>query len=383
METILLLGGRAPATLELARGFYRAGHRVVVADSVPLTLTGASRTVTNVDTLPSPAQALEAFAQALDAIIKREGITFLLPTCEEIFHVARICDQLPSICRVFVPPLTDLHHVHHKGYFVEMALGYGLDVPETYTIENPTGLHPFLENSREWVFKPAYSRFAGKTLVCPSHQKVLNAVHPTRTQPWVVQQFIPGRQICTYSIAQNGRLTAHCAYPTEWTAGQGATVAFRSIDHPTSRAWVEQFAAKSQWTGQIAFDFIEQAEGSVLAIECNPRATSGVHLLASHPHFVRAYLDADISCVTPAPHTGAMVGGGMLFYGFPTVRNRKQWQAWRNTFSNSRDVVWRGDDPKPWLWQWLALGMFVGRAMRLGISPLEATTWDIEWNGEM
>jgi hypothetical protein len=382
METILLLGGRAPATLEVARGFYQAGHRVVVAESAPVSLTAASRAVAHGYTLPPPAQNLQGFGEALKAVIQQENVTFLLPTCEEIFHVARVRERLPETCRVFAPPLEELHAVHHKGLFVETARGYGLAVPETWVVTTTAEIEPFLATSVEWVFKPAYSRFAAKTLIRPKREAVVKTVRPSLHHPWVVQKYTEGQQICTYSVAQAGRLTAHCAYPTEWTAGQGATVAFRSIEHPASRAWVEAFVAASGWTGQIAFDFIEQTDGSVVAIECNPRATSGVHLIASHPHWIQAYLEADPPCIVPAPGFGAMVGGGMLFYGLSGVRTRAQWQAWLHTLKHSRDAVWRRDDPKPWLWQWLALGAFVGRAVRLGMSPLEATTWDIEWNGE-
>lgn len=33
-----------------------------------------------------------------------------------------------------------------------------------------------------------------------------------------------------------------------------------------------------RFTGQIAFDFIEESDGTIRAIECNPRATSGITL---------------------------------------------------------------------------------------------------------
>ncbi len=383
MQTILLLGGRAPATLELVRGFYQAGWRVVVAESAPVTLTAASRAVAKAYPLPPPAQQLQGFGRALSAVIQQENADFLLPTCEEIFHVARVRHRIPPTCRLFAPSLTELHEVHHKATFVEMARRFGLAVPDTWVVDSPSGVAPFLESGGDWVFKPAYSRFASKTLIRPSRRQVEAWVKPTAQYPWVVQARISGRQICTYSVAHAGRLTAHCAYPTEWTAGQGATVAFRSIEHPASRRWVEAFVAASGWTGQIAFDFIEPPVGPMMAIECNPRATSGVHLLASQPQWIRAYLEADTACVTPAPRYGAMIAGGMLFYGLPSVRTRSQWQRWFDTMKQSRDAVWRRDDPKPWFRQWLALGAFILRGARLGISPLAATTWDIEWNGEM
>ena len=46
-----------------------------------------------------------------------------------------------------------------------------------------------------------------------------------------------------------------------------------------------------------------------------------------------------------------------------------------------RDVIFRWRDPLPALWQWLALGYFFFVGARRGLSPLAASTDDIEWNG--
>ncbi len=382
MHSILLLGGRAPATLELARLFQRAGHRVVTAESVPVPLTAMSRAVARHYHVPAPAFALQDFAAALTAIINAEAITFLVATCEEIFHVARIRHMLPANCKVFVPPLPQLHTLHHKGLFIAQARGYGLAVPDTVMVTSDDGLAALYSKLDALVLKPVYSRFAGRTLIRPTVAQVQQQVRPTPDQPWVAQQYLHGQQWCTYSIAHEGTLTAHVTYPAEYTAGQGAAVAFRSVEHSTVRTWVETFVAAEKFTGQLAFDFIESATGEVYAIECNPRTTSGVHLLATHPQFVRAFFDPTTICITPAPNARAMLGAAMLLYGSPKSFSPVAWRRWWDTVRASRDAVWRGDDPTPMVGQFLGLGVFLARAVRRGISPLAATTWDIEWNGE-
>jgi glutathione synthase/RimK-type ligase-like ATP-grasp enzyme len=381
-ETILLLGGRAPVALELARVLHHAGHRVIGAESMPVSFTAWSRTVARHYPLPPPAQEIEAFGAALAALIRAENITFVLPTCEEIFHVARVRHLLPPDCTYFLPSLESLREVHHKGLFAAQAARYGLAVPETHLLTAPQDLAPFMAESAAWVFKPAYSRFAAYTLIRPTPQKVTAQVHPTPQHPWVAQRFVAGRQICTYSVAQAGRLTAHSAYPTDWTAGQGATIAYRAIEHPASHAWVEAFVAAAQWTGQIAFDFIEQADGTVTVLECNPRATSGVHLLASHPHFARTFFDPTMSCATPAPNANGMMTLAMLLYGTGEAHQTGRWGAWWQALRTYRDVLWRHDDPRPWAAQVAIALLTWGRSLQLGSTLIQATTQDIEWNGD-
>ena len=73
------------------------------------------------------------------------------------------------------------------------------------------------------------------------------------------------------------------------------------MEHAAARAWVETFVAREGYTGQIAFDFIETEAGVMYALECNPRATSGVHLLAAHPEFAAAFFTPPPTLSVAAP----------------------------------------------------------------------------------
>jgi predicted ATP-grasp superfamily ATP-dependent carboligase len=382
VTNILLTGGRAPATLELARIFYSAGHQVFLAESVSNSLTANSRAVAASFLVPPPRQKTKDFICALIDIICQNNIDMLIPTCEEAFHIARGHAELSEHCTVFVEPLERLRPLHNKWMFFQLASELRLPIPETNLLENLDDLHAAFSRWPRLVLKPIYSRFAARTLLCPSRSQAEDALRASPGTAWVAQEYLPGRQVCTYSVAHQGHLTAHCAYPSDFTAGLGSTILFRAIDHPAALDWVRRFVAERQFTGQISFDFIENDKGEIFALECNPRATSGVHLFASSTDFPAAFLNPNGPCLFPAPSGSSMLLTAMLVYGLPAALQKRRLKSWLAAFTHSRDVIFSRHDPAPSLLQLRSLLYFVMLGSRHKISPLEASTFDIEWNGE-
>lgn len=382
MPNILLTGGRAPATLEFARIFRNAGHTVFLAESVSGSLTANSRSVAASFLVPPPRQQPKDFICALIDIICQNKIDLLIPTCEEAFHVAREHAELSAHCTVFVEPLERLRPLHNKWTFIQLASEMGLPVPETCLVESVDDLPTVFSRWPGLVLKPIYSRFAARTLLCPSFSQTETALRASLGTAWVAQEYLPGRQICTYSVAHQGRLTAHCAYPSDFTAGLGSTILFRAIDHPPALEWVRRFVAARQFTGQISFDFNENDKGEVFALECNPRATSGVHLFVGSADFSSTFFDPYKPCLFPSPGGSSMLLTAMLVYGLPAALRNRRFKSWLAAFTRSRDVIFSLSDPAPALLQLRSLLYFVMLGRRHKISPLEASTFDIEWNGE-
>ena len=375
MSNILLTGGRAPATLELARAFHRAGHTVFMAESLRGHLSEPSNAIAKNFLVPPPRQQTKNFLAALEKIVCENKIDLVIPTCEEVFYVAMGRNRFPA----FVEPLEKLRQLHNKWDFIHLARGLGLPVPETMLIETEASLMSVFERWPRLVLKPVYSRFASNTLICPTPEQARSAV--TFDSRWVAQEFIEGTQICTYSVCHNGRVAAHTAYRSEFTAGQGATILFRHVNHVATFDWVTKLVSAISFTGQIAFDFIETAEGKIFAIECNPRAISGVHLLASDPRFPETFFNADAPCLIPPDDFSVQLWMGMLVYGLPASLKKRQLKKWWDAFTSSRDVIFRRDDPLPALLQFRSIFHYLRLARREKISPLEASTFDIEWNG--
>jgi len=364
LKRILLTGGRAPATLELARLFHAQGHAVFSAESLATNLLTSSRSVVGRYRLPSPRFQPDQYAQALVDLIQQARIDLLIPTCEEIFWIARNLEKLSHYCQVFTEPLPRLQPLHNKFTFIQLAQQYHLHVPETSLESVPP---PF-------ILKPIYSRFATQTILHPK----ANVLPPPN---YIAQRFLSGRQLCTYSVARNGRLLAHTCYPAHFTAGRGATIYFEHIAHAAALQWVQTFVERYAFSGQIAFDFIETDSG-LYALECNPRATSGIHLLASNPNFANAFWDDPTDLIEPMAGATAQLSLAMLVYALPTALASRSVSRWLIAFGSARDVLLRWNDPLPALWQLFSLATFFWWAAKYHLSPIAASTFDIEWNGD-
>ncbi len=380
--TVLLTGGRAPVTLEYARLFSSAGHRVLVADSIAVHPCDGSRYVDASFHIPSPNEDLAAFRDALVRIVSEHGVSLLLPTCEESFHVARVRDAFPPGCRVFVDSIERLEPLHRKDSFVDMVAATGARMPRTRLATTREQLREAIESREPVVLKPVFSRFASRTLIRPKDPTCVDAISVSERYPWVIQEYLGHEQLCSFGVAIDGELRAHSCYATQYSAGQGATIYFRQVPNAAVREWVAEFVRMRRFTGQIAFDFIRTEAGEYVPIECNPRATSGLHLFAPGDGLEGVFFGESSGILEPDPSRAAMIGFAMCAYGLPKALGEGRVRAWWTDVRAARDVTFDWKDLGPFFLQFLLLGVLVFRALRHRTSLLEASTVDIEWNGE-
>lgn len=386
-RNILITGGRAPVALELARLFKAAGHRVYAAESAAYHLCRVSSAVTASFRVPSPRHQPQAYIQRLAALAAELAIDLLVPTCEEIFYIAAGLDQFTG-CRVLAPERSVLACLHHKGEFIAMARSFGLAVPDTELLSNASEWQHAVEraaaNGGQRVYKPAYSRFASRVIMPGKPAPPPAGI--SAAAPWVSQQYIRGTALCTYSIAHEGTVVAHAAYDSRYRTGRsGASVYFEPLEHPAALDWVRRFAAASGFSGQISFDFIEADNDTLYPIECNPRATSGIHLFSPEDGLTEALLNPGPlvqsgTIIVPRSSRTAMLAIPML--GCVLKPGPGGLRSWRKAIAGATDAVFRRDDLRPVLEQFRVVYAAVRTARRHRISLTEALTEDIEWNGE-
>ncbi|MEO1641291.1 MAG: ATP-grasp domain-containing protein [Pseudomonadota bacterium] len=370
MTCILITGARAPAALHLARLMHDAGYQVVMSDSVRWPVSAVSRCVNGYTRVPVANGDPDAYANAINAVVRRHDVSRIIPTCEEVFALARMQDAGRLICPVFAPNLVLLTQVHSKIGFVELAQQIGLAVPDTTQLTTAEDVAAFTGDPRAHVFKPVWSRFATSVQIKPKRPDFT----PTPEAPWVAQRFIAGSEVCVYGIAQMGRLLGWAAYTPVYRAGQGASIAFQPIRASRIGEYMARFVAATDWTGQIALDLILQDDGTPVGIECNPRATSGIHLFRDPKGFTGAIMDG--AEVTPDVTGLQAVKLALAAYG-PWSRPVQLW----NDMRCAQDVMGWPDDPRPMRRQLLSTLEFTGIALRHRIGLTAATTHDIAWNG--
>jgi hypothetical protein len=384
-KTFLLTGARAPVTLDLARALKRAGHRVIGAESLSHALSRRSNAFSAFYSVPAPNDGPDAFRKAVGKIIEDEGVEVLVPTCEEVFHLAPMRGASTDRLTLWVDDPAKLGRLHSKVEFNTCALSAGLPVPFTFRATSPKELGSALDGigGDRVVLKPEYSRFATRTLILDRDQ-ARNIIPSISTgAAWCVQEFLPGKEYCSYSLAKDGRLLAHLTYSHEFKAGKGAGICFEAVSHPAIEDWVKRFVEATGYTGQIAFDFIEDDSGTVRALECNPRATSGLHLFAQNPEFIDLLAGGEGSGRILAPESGesAQLRLAMLVYGLPSIDSWHRLTLWGSIFSGARETVFDSRDPIPFFDQFISFFALIRAGLRGRVTPLEASTRDIEWNG--
>ncbi|KAF3887518.1 MULTISPECIES: ATP-grasp domain-containing protein [Nostocales] len=381
---ILLTGGRAPVTLDLARLLSVAGYKVFVADSIKHHLCTASRAVIKNFLVPPPRLDPKGYIDALLKIIQQEKIGFLIPTCEEIFYISNQISQLTPYCQVFSEQLEKLNRLHNKWQFINRVQQLGLTAPQTWIVNSHKDLLDILDLPipNNIVLKPVYSRFASHVHILSKPVSKIPSLEINSNKAWVAQEFISGKHYCTYSIAHQGKVVAHAVYPTLFTAGKGSCIYFESIEHGRLLEWVKTFVEAEEFTGQIAFDFIEADDGTLYPLECNPRAISAIHLFEASDGLERAFFNNTNIIIQPKVGQRSAIAMAMIVYGLPSAIRSGSLGRWLEIFMRTKDVVFRLSDPLPFFHLWIVLFQFIHMSRRSGLTLQQASTQDIEWDGE-
>jgi len=152
------------------------------------------------------------------------------------------------------------------------------------------------------------------------------------------------------------------------------------------RRFVENFARKLDFTGQLSFDWIQHADGRVSVLECNPRATSGCHLFTLDdllPDALNGTLgDAPATPIEPSSDAPKMVSAVMLSAGLVDALRRGELRRWAHDYRRASDVIGTPGDRGPLAGAIRDLASYARLALAQRCNMREAATQDIEWDGQ-
>jgi predicted ATP-grasp superfamily ATP-dependent carboligase len=365
-RTVLLTLGRLPKALDLARGFHAQGWRVIVAEPFRWHLTGASRRVAKRYTVTAPAVDRARYLQEMRDIIVQEGVTLVVPVSEEIMHASFLRDTLPEGVRLYAMPSDVLLALHNKRSFVDRCDAYGVSAPRTALLSEPGALA--ITQASDFVAKPVFS---------------CSVQDAAGDEPTVVQSWVKGALLSTFSVAHEGALRTTVVYRGAVMSGSVA-VCFERVmpddpQHASALAWATQFVRAARFSGFISFDIVVDAAGQAHGIECNPRATSGLHFLqagdlaaavdqptSAAPIAYRSHrlMQQLYPCLTEVQKS--MFGGGKFRQNL-----ERMFQA--------RDVTWDARDPMPFLTMPMTASQIIVLSLRHNATFGEVATLDVGW----
>jgi len=383
---VLCTTSRMPFAVDEIRKLGEQGHQVYAADTFRTAPGSHSAEVYERVVVPAPRQETEAFIAAIAELAAREGIEILVPMFEEVFYLARHRDDLPSSMQLFCPPFDTLARVHDKASFLRMCGEIDVPVPETVVATSSEELRKAIAGFPRYFARAAYSRGGVELLTNtgPLAGTVsVDDITPTPDNPWVVQAFVEGKDLCSFSVAHNGRIATHCTYEHPRTIEHAGGIEFVSVDEPRTLALAQQVAEATNYTGQLSFDWLVQDDGSISIVECNPRPTDGVTLMANDV-FVEALLDPAAKPTMVPPGHKSEIKFAMLRDMFREPANLPQ--DLRELF-DAPDVYHGKHDVKPFLYEVLSYSHVF--AFRHHEHPrahkhtdlVAAQFFDVEWDG--
>jgi hypothetical protein len=349
-KTVLISGGKMTKALQLARSFHRAGHRVVLVETARYRFSGHrfSRCVDRFYIVPDSGDA--GYAEALLDIVQREGVDVFVPVSSPAasLHDAEAKALLLAHCEVIHVGVDMLRLLDNKYEFATTAGSLGLVVPDTHRIIDATEVAEFDFGradrvGRIYILKSiAYDPIRRLDLTPLPRQTAAETEAFARSlpisseNPWILQEFVVGQEYCTHGTVRNGNLQLYCC--CESSAFQ---INYEMVDKPEIEAWVRTFVGGLGLTGQVSLDFIEATDGTLYAIECNPRTHSAITMFYNQPDVAASYL-ADFDELNGGVATVVPTQAGKPTYWL-------YHELWRmvthpSTAAERAQVVWRGKD---------------------------------------
>lgn len=321
--------------------------------------------------VPSPRKQPRQFIYALARICDENGITLLLPVCEESFVISEFKQELQSRCKdlmIFADEARVVARLHNKYSFASYCKEIGIKIPVTSLLRSGQDLARELSRFRgEFVLKPVYSRSAARVLINPASRE-LAAVQPSDSEPWIIQERIRGKTSSSYGMAVDGKILAHSTYDinivigTNRRNGVGISLSFVPGNDPRPLQIAESILEPLGYTGQFGLDFIIGDRG-IYCLECNPRATGGIHLLEDRIDVLQAL--SGQSAVSPS--LGSAANHVLLLYSLVALTvslcNRYLIRAFFY-----RDVLFRLGDPMAFMVMNAIFLFHAFEAIRKGVS---------------
>ncbi len=387
-KRLLLTNGRSPITLYLARLLHSNGHDIYVTDTQKIHYCRFSNCVKKNLVVPAPRLHPDEYVDALVKIVQEEEIDMLIPNWEDVLPISKRKSLFPSSCKVFVTEFDLLRRVHHKGNFISLLRSLDFETQKTEPLYNRENLERV--DIPVFALKQGFSR-SSKYVYKVRKGGPYPPVSPSKEEEWVAQEWLSGRVFCTYTLCHEGKVFAHSTYPMEFVKDHNGTrhanigsycLCFNSVHHEKILKWVEEFTAKTNFTGQLAFDFIEIPNGKLYAIECNPRLTSGVTLFHTNDHLDAAFFGINPQLITPSSKIEKQLLLPMIFMGWQPAWICNKWSLYFKKLLIAKDIVFDIRDIKPFLFQSLIILKCLWSSFQNKSSIASSFTDDLDYNGE-
>lgn len=290
-ESVVVPAISTGSSLACLRSLGRQGVRTIAVSSREDAPAFRSRYCDERVLVPSPAEDLSGYAEALLTLAERPAVRTIVPLREaDIYVLARHREAFAEHIGTPWPRFETVRAVQDRLRLLETAVDAGVAVPETRP------LREWDDWNRRTVIKSRYAIldeddrafYPDVTLVRPGVEPDVDTVVDEMGHVPITQEFIPGDEYGFFALFDHGKpvVTFQHRRIRSYTYAGGASVFRESVRIPDLEAAGTALLCHLDWHGPAMVEFKRDArDGEFRLMEINPR------FWGSLPLAVRAGVD--------------------------------------------------------------------------------------------
>ncbi len=357
---------RAPVSIEWIKIAKNSNYEIVLLDSLDYPIGMFYDKSILYIKVASPKLDFQTYKKDMEKALF--DVDIVIPNCEDIFFLSKIRDKIDSKAMFFMPNNDLLFELHNKFNFQKYLNSY-VKFPKTIFIANKNEIKEDLNT----ILKPVFSRF-GRSVIKGVTKEKIKDIYINKDFAWVQQEYIKGFALCNYAICQNKKVISHIVYKPKYLLNDAASTYFEYYEDERVNNFIKEFAKHTNYTGQVAFDFIDNGR-DIYILECNPRATSGLHLISKN---IEIDIRKNFMQVGKIDKNSYRVGISLfLLFGLKALI-KGEFKKLLKDYKKANDVL----EGLPFYAQFISFYEMIKRKFIYKKSLTNASTFDIEYDGE-
>ena len=336
MAKAIVTYGRSWQALAVVRSLGRKGIDVVVGEDSRFAPCFFSRYATASFVHPPVGTDPDGFLDRLEEVVREHAPEdpddpyVLIPVHRETWLIAEHRERFESHIGMALAPFPDMALVHDKGRLAELAMDFGIRIPETRLFTSLDEVYRAVPDLSFPQFVKVREGAAGVGIAKVDDPDELVAVFRAFVEGYglepesypIVQQGVPGHDYCVTALFDHGRPVATMTYRNirAFPRDTGAGAVRETVRFEEAEESAKELLTHLGWHGIAELDYRKAEDSPAYLIEVNPRIFGGLpqavaanvdypHLLfriASGEEKVEPDSDVDYDTRTETPVTGLL-----------------------------------------------------------------------------
>ena len=290
-ESVVVPAIGAPSSVAVLRSLGDRGVRTVAVSESATPPAFWSRYCDETVAVPSPAEDLAGYRDALLALARRADVRAITPMREtDVYALAKHRDAFAEHLEPLWPTLDRLEAVHDRDRLLAAADRAGVLVPETRRLDAVD------DWSKERIVKARYAVLTSdyvdsfpadrcehppKTMYLePGDEPDVEAIVDAMGHVPIAQDYVAGTEYCLRALCRDGepvatsqkRLGRGYKYP------RGPSIYHEAVDVPELEEVGLALLEELEWHGVASVGFIRDESGAFRLLEVNPRFWSNLSM---------------------------------------------------------------------------------------------------------